>query len=41
VPRVRRATQPSRSAQKKRVDAKVRRGRVKVLRGRVDTRQDG
>ncbi len=41
VPRVRRATQPSRSAQKKRVEAKVRRGRVKVLRGRVDTRQDG
>ena len=36
VPRVRRATQPTRSAQKKRVEAKVRRGRVKVLRGRVD-----
>ena len=37
VPRVRRATQPSRSAQKKRVEAKVRRGRVKLLRGRVVT----
>ena len=37
VPRVRRATQPTRSAQKKRVEAKVRRGRVKLLRGRVDT----
>ena len=41
VPRVRRATQPSRSAQKKRVEAKVRRGRVKLLRGRVDTGPDG
>lgn len=41
VPRVRRPTQPSRSARKKRVEAKVRRGRVKVLRGRVDTGQDG
>ncbi len=37
VPRVRRATQPTRSAQKRRVEAKVRRGRVKLLRGRVDT----
>ena len=37
VPRVRRPTQPTRSAQKRRVEAKVRRGRVKLLRGRVDT----
>jgi ribosome-associated protein len=36
VPVVRRPTKPSRSAQKKRVESKVRRGLVKVLRGRVD-----
>ena len=36
VPIVRRPTKPSRSAQKKRVESKVRRGLVKVLRGRVD-----
>lgn len=37
VPVLRRPTKPSRSAQKKRVESKVRRGLVKVLRGRVDT----
>ena len=36
VPIVRRPTKPSRCAQKKRVESKVRRGLVKVLRGRVD-----
>ena len=36
VPVLRRTTRPTRSAQKKRVDNKVRRGVVKVLRGRVD-----
>ena len=36
VPVMRRPTQPSRSAQKKRVESKVRRGLVKVLRGRVE-----
>ena len=36
VPVVRRPTKPSRNAQKKRVESKVRRGMVKVLRGRVD-----
>ena len=36
VPVVRRPTKPSRSAQKKRVESKVRRGLVKVLRSRVD-----
>ena len=36
VPVVRRSTKPSRSAQKKRVESKVRRGLVKVLRGRVE-----
>ena len=36
VPVLRRATRPTRSAQKKRIDSKVRRGVVKVLRGRVE-----
>jgi ribosome-associated protein len=36
VPVVRRPTRPTRSAQKKRVDNKIRRGLVKVLRGRVE-----
>jgi ribosome-associated protein len=36
VPVIRRPTRPSRSAQKKRVESKVRRGLVKVQRGRVD-----
>ncbi len=35
VPRVRRATKPSRTAKKKRVDTKVRRGQIKAMRGRV------
>ena len=30
------ATKPSRSSQRKRLDGKIRRGRVKSLRGRVD-----
>ena len=37
VPLVRRPTKPSRSAKRKRVESKVRRGLVKVLRGRVDS----
>ena len=36
---VRRATRPSRSAQQRRVDSKVRRGVVKLLRSRVDDSQ--
>ncbi|HVT35275.1 MAG TPA: alternative ribosome rescue aminoacyl-tRNA hydrolase ArfB [Nevskiaceae bacterium] len=36
VPRVRRATRPSRSSQRKRVDRKVQHGRLKALRSRVD-----
>ena len=36
IPRVRRATKPTRSAQRKRVESKVRRGQLKALRGRVD-----
>lgn len=35
VPVVRRPTKPSRNAQKKRVESKVKRGLVKFLRGRV------
>ena len=35
TPKKRIATKPSRSAQKKRVESKVKRGRVKALRGRV------
>ena len=35
VPRVRRATKPSRSAKRKRVDTKVKRGQVKAMRGRI------
>ena len=38
VPAVRKATRPSRSAQQKRVDSKVRRGMVKLLRGTVNDR---
>jgi len=36
VPTVRRATKPSRSSQRKRVDSKVKRGQVKLLRSRID-----
>jgi ribosome-associated protein len=36
VPRVRRATKPTRAAKKRRVDSKVQRGKVKALRGSVD-----
>ena len=35
VPQQRRATKPTRSSQRKRIESKVRRGAVKVLRGRV------
>jgi ribosome-associated protein len=35
IPRLRRATKPTRSSQKRRVDSKVLRGKVKALRGRV------
>ena len=36
VPVIRRSTRPTRSSQKKRVDSKVKRGLVKVLRGRIN-----
>ena len=35
VPRVRRPTKPSSSAKKKRLEGKIRRGRIKQLRGKV------
>ena len=35
VPKKRRPTKPSRSARRKRVEGKVLRGRIKVLRGKV------
>ena len=35
IPRQRRATKPTRNSQKRRVDSKVLRGKVKALRGRV------
>ncbi|MCK9387432.1 MAG: aminoacyl-tRNA hydrolase [Sulfuritalea sp.] len=35
IPRPRRATKPTRSSQKRRVDSKVLRGKVKALRGRI------
>lgn len=35
VPRIRRTTQPPPAAQRKRIEAKIRRGRIKALRGRV------
>jgi len=35
LPTVRRATKPTRSSEKKRLESKVRRGQVKSLRGRV------
>lgn len=35
VPKKRRPTKPSRSAKKKRLDGKVLRGRIKLLRGKV------
>ncbi len=36
VPRPRKATKPTRSAKKKRLENKVRRGRIKQLRGKVN-----
>jgi len=35
VPRARRATRPTRALKQKRLEAKLRRGRIKALRGRV------
>jgi ribosome-associated protein len=36
VPRVRRPTRPTKGSQRRRVDSKVRRGKIKAARGRVD-----
>jgi ribosome-associated protein len=35
VPKARKATKPTRSSKRKRLESKVRRGRIKALRGRV------
>ena len=35
IPRTRRATKPTRNSQRRRVDSKTQRGKVKALRGRV------
>jgi ribosome-associated protein len=35
VPRVRKATRPTRASQRRRVDGKVKRGQIKAARGRV------
>jgi len=35
VPRTRKPTKPTRSSQRRRVDAKVRRGEIKAARGRI------
>jgi ribosome-associated protein len=36
VPKMRRPTRPTRSAKRKRLESKLRRGRIKQLRGKVD-----
>jgi ribosome-associated protein len=35
VPKLRRATKPTRSSKRKRLEGKIRRGRIKQLRGKV------
>ena len=35
VPRVRRPTKPTKGSQKRRIDSKVRRGKIKAARGKV------
>ena len=36
VPRARKATRPTRASKRKRLESKIRRGRIKLLRGKVD-----
>ncbi|MGH8764415.1 MAG: alternative ribosome rescue aminoacyl-tRNA hydrolase ArfB [Burkholderiales bacterium] len=36
VPKARRPTRPTKASKKRRLDGKIRRGRIKALRGRVD-----
>ncbi len=36
IPKARKATRPSRASKKKRLDGKIRRGRIKQLRGKFD-----
>ncbi len=36
VPKARKETKPSRAAKRRRIEGKIRRGRIKQLRGKVD-----
>ena len=40
APKVRRATRPTRASKKRRLEGKIRRGRIKALRGKVDTEKN-
>ena len=40
APKLRRATRPTRASKKKRLEGKIRRGRIKALRGRVTPEKD-
>ena len=40
APKLRRATKPTRASKKKRLEGKIRRGRIKALRGRVAPEKD-
>ncbi len=40
VPKLRRATRPTRASKKRRLEGKIRRGRIKALRGRVTPEKD-
>jgi len=37
VPKARKATRPTRASKKRRIEGKIRRGRIKALRGKVGT----
>ncbi len=40
APKLRRATRPTRASKKRRLEGKIRRGRIKALRGRVTPEKD-
>ncbi len=40
APKLRRATKPSRASKKRRLEGKIRRGRIKALRGKVTPEKD-
>ena len=37
LPKPRKATRPTRASKKRRIEGKIRRGRIKALRGKIDT----